>query len=205
MGGVFADERFHDLVARTPQLLWRHSDRVRRTFGPDQRALLVGLAEATRHRQPVSLGRSGPGPASGESRDRSWAKTIARRSERRRLLPVDSERLRQRGKQSSWQGGARATRHPVRTLTSCHAVGDPQGRRATASDRSSRYPLPPISGGRLKDCWPFSSTCPTLSRLVSRQSEKPYTNANDSAATSSRSTLYRSLGRRMLRSSRPSR
>jgi hypothetical protein len=29
-------------------------------------ALLVGLAEATLHRQPISLGRSCPGPASGE-------------------------------------------------------------------------------------------------------------------------------------------
>jgi hypothetical protein len=32
-----------------PRLHRRHSDRVRRTFGPDQRALLVGLAEATLH------------------------------------------------------------------------------------------------------------------------------------------------------------
>jgi hypothetical protein len=51
---------------QTSRSEWRHPDRARRTFGPDQRGLAGRLAEATLHRQPDSLGRSGPGPASGD-------------------------------------------------------------------------------------------------------------------------------------------
>jgi hypothetical protein len=52
-------------------------------------ALLVGLAEATLHRQPVSLGRSGPGPASGKIRvpSRVLGLPLSRSTDRLRSAP----------------------------------------------------------------------------------------------------------------------
>ena len=136
------------LTSLTPKMaphIRRHSDRGRRIFGPGQRGLGGGAAEATLHRHPSGLARRGAGLAFGDTRVSDQRRTPASASgapPAARLLRDDDANQGRRGRACAVaQCRASACRDPHNCF---HALTPGRRAIASATERSSRARSGPV-------------------------------------------------------------